>query len=185
MDDCFLPKKKKNKSKLLFVFLTLFLFLGISFGAVYFIYHKKDTRDNEINSALVTIDFKEGSEVVNITNTVPVIDDVGLKNSSYDFDVTNTSSVPIDVTIQLDIDTSVTTIKLGAVRYGLYVNDELVKKDNLSNLENGVLYTSKNVDVNGKISCKLVLWVDYYYTNSGENFVASVKATGESIDIIS
>lgn len=176
--------RDNNKKKLWFAFLSIFLCLGISLGAVYFIYHKKDTRENEIDSALVTIDYKEGSNVVNITNTVPVIDDVGLTNSSYNFDVTNTSSVPIDVKIQLDVDTANTTIKLGAVRYGLYVNDELVKKDNLKALEDGILYTSKNVAASSKISCKLVLWVDYYYTNGGEKFTAKVKATGESIDII-
>lgn len=176
--------QSNNKKKIIFLVLTLVMCLGISLGAIYFIYHKKDTRDNEIDSALVTIDYKEGSNVVNITNTVPVIDDVGLTNSSYDFDVTNTSSVPIDVKIQLDIDTANTTIKLGAVRYGLYVNDELVKKDNLKTLEDGILYTAKNVAASSKISCKLVLWVDYYYTNGGEKFMAKVVATGESIDII-
>lgn len=176
--------RSNNKKKIIFLVLTLVMCLSISLGAIYFIYHKKDTRDNEIDSALVTIDYKEGSNVVNITNTVPVIDDVGLTNSSYDFDVTNTSSVPIDVKIQLDIDTANTTIKLGAVRYGLYVNDELVKKDNLKALEDGILYTAKNVAASSKISCKLVLWVDYYYTNGGEKFMAKVVATGESIDII-
>lgn len=176
--------QNNNKKKIIFLVLTLVMCLGISLGAVYFIYHKKDTRDNEIDSALITIDFLEGSNVINITNTVPVIDDVGLTNSSYDFNVTNKSSVPIDIKIKLDVDKQNTTIKLGAVRYGLFIDDELVIKDNLSSLKDGVLYTSKSVPANTVISCKLVFWVDYYYTNSGEKFTAKVVATGESIDII-
>ena len=108
---------ESNKKKIVFLVLTIIMCLGVSLGAIYFIYHKKDTRDNDITSGLISIDFNEGSNNINLVNTVPVIDDVGLTNSPYEFTVTNTSSVPINAKIGLIVDTT-TTIPLGAVRYG-------------------------------------------------------------------
>ncbi len=183
MDDNFLPKKKKNKTKILLVFLTLCLFLGISFGAVYFIYHKQDTRDNELNSGLISISFNEGSGNINLTNVIPVIDDVGITNSPYEFSITNTSSVPINAKIGLVIDSS-TTIPLGAVRYGLYINDELVEKNSVSSMEDNTLYTYLNMSSNISVNCKIVFWIDYYYTEGGKVFKAKINAVGESVDYI-
>lgn len=174
---------ENNKKKIIFLVLTIVMCLGMSLGAVYFIYHKKDTRDNDITSGLISIDFKEGSNNINLVNTVPVIDDVGLTNSPYEFSITNTSSVPINAKIGLVID-STTTIPLGAVRYGMYINDELVEKNSVSNMEDNTLYTYLNMSSNASVNCKLVFWVDYYYTKSGEVFNAKVKATGESVDYI-
>ena len=174
---------ESNKKKIVFLVLTIIMCLGVSLGAIYFIYHKKDTRDNDITSGLISIDFNEGSNNINLVNTVPVIDDVGLTNSPYEFTVTNTSSVPINAKIGLIVDTT-TTIPLGAVRYGLYINDELVTKDSVSNMEDNILYTYPNMSSNTSVNCKLVFWVDYYYTKSGEVFNAKVKATGESVDYI-
>ena len=51
---------ENNKKKIIFLVLTIVMCLGVSLGAIYFIYHKKDTRDNEITSGLISIDFKEG-----------------------------------------------------------------------------------------------------------------------------
>ena len=174
---------ESNKKKIIFLVLTIVMCLGVSLGAIYFIYHKKDTRDNEITSGLISIDFKEGSNNINLVNAVPVIDDVGLTNSPYEFSITNTSSVPINAKIGLVID-STTTITLGAVRYGIYINDELVEKNNVSNIIDNTLYTYLNMSSNASVNCKLVFWVDYYYTKSGEVFNAKVKATGESVDYI-
>lgn len=178
-----MEENNNNKKRIIFLVLTLIMCLSLTLGAIYFMYYKKDTRTNNIESGLISIDFAEGGETINLVNTVPVIDEIGLGNAPYEFTVTNTSSVPINAKIQLDIDPS-TTIPLGAVRYAVYVNDELLTKSNLGSLVDNTLYTYPNMAASETANCKLVFWVDYYYTESAKTFLAKVKVTGESIDII-
>ena len=64
------------------------------------------------------------------------------------------------------------------------VNDELLTKNNLGSLVDNTLYTYPNMAASETANCKLVFWVDYYYTESAKTFLAKVKVTGESIDII-
>jgi len=182
MDNEFEKIKDNNKKRMTFLLLTIILSLGISLAAVYFVYQYRDSRENKIATGLISIDFNDGSEVINLDKTVPVIDDVGITNTPYTFTVTNTSSVPINAKIMLDVDNQ-TTINLGAVRYALYIDDELIKKDYVHE-DDLTLYTYNNMSAGKVLNCKLVFWIDYYYETSNEKFVAKVKAEGESFDII-
>lgn len=183
MDDELIKLKNNNKKKSVFLVFTLIMFIGISLASVYFIYVYKDSRENQLASSLISINFTEGSEVINLTNVVPVIDEVGLTNTPYTFIVTNTSSVPINAKIMLDIDNT-STIDVRGIRYAFYINDELKIKDNIKSTDDVVLYTIENFGVNMPLNCKLVFWVDYYYETPGEKFVAKVKAEGESFDLL-
>ena len=95
----------------------------------------------------------------------------------------NTSAVPINVRIQV-IPEANNTIPLGAVRYGLYIDDELVQLDNIATTEDNILYVVENFGVNDTINAKLVFWIDYYYDTPNQVFSAKIKVTGESFDII-
>ena len=118
--------KKKHKSKKLLIMFTIILLLGASLSVIYFMYYYKDSRLNSLTSGLVSIQFTEGNGVINLQNEVPVIDDVGLTKQSYDFTVKNTSSIPINLNIKLNVNPLTTNIDLSVVRYGLYINNELV-----------------------------------------------------------
>ena len=174
---------KTNKKKSIFIIMTIILGLGITLGAVYFMYYYKDSRENNLNTGLVSIGFAEGSGTVNLTGEVPVVDDVGLEKTPYTFTVTNTSSIPIDAKIKLKINSLSTNIDLSAVRYGVFINSELVKKDYIHE-DDLVLYTNELMTPNETINCKLVFWIDYYYEQSNKTFSATIVAEGVSRDII-
>ena len=178
-------EKNKKKKQIILIILTIILSLGITLGAVNFIYYFNDQRENSISTALITLNYtdKTGGNI-NLENTLPVIDQIGIENTPYEFSVTNTSKVPINVNFQI-IENEETTIPLGAVRYALYINDELITKSHLANLdEDGNFYVFENVEPREKIDCKLVFWVDYYYEESNEIFSAKLKIIGESRDVI-
>lgn len=178
----YVPQKNGNKKRLVLVILTIIMCLGISYSAIYFVYFKQDSRVNKIETGLISIDYQEGSGQIEI-DTVPVIDEVGLTNDPYSFTVKNTSIIPINLRIELLLDET-NTINYKAVKYALYKDDELVKKDNLSNLENNTIYLYENMHANEVNSYKLHIWVDYYYENPNETFKGQIKVTGESFDII-
>ena len=175
--------RNNNKKKIVFLVLTIIMCLGISLGAVYFIYTFKDTRENSLATGLVSITYTEGTESVNIENAVPVIDDVGLTNTPYAFTVKNTSAVPINIRFQIVTDTN-NTIPIGAVRYALYIDDQLIQKDNIGSLNDNTLYVLENFKAGETINAKLIFWVDYYYEKPNEVFSAKIKVTGESFDYI-
>ena len=184
-ENIYRKKNKKliqnNKKKGIFLLLTIILSLSLSLASVYFIYKYKDSRENSLLTGLVSIDFKEGA-AINLNSNLPVIDDIGLENTPYNFSITNKSSIVIDTNIQLDIQNA-TTIKLGAVRYALYINDELVKKDYVHE-DDLTLYTYQYLNVGETIYCKIKFWVDYYYNEPGKVFSAKIKAEGKSLDIM-
>ena len=187
MIDEFVPLRKNNKNKSIFLFLTIILSLGVSLAAVYYIYHYKDSRENQIASGLISLTFSDSNSVINI-NTRPVLDEVGLSNTPYNFTITNTSSVPVNSKILLEIDDD-TDIDLGAVKYALYINNNLVKKDyiredDMIGESDVLLYKYSNMSSSQAINCRLVFWVDYYYDEPSVSFIAKVKAEGESVDII-
>jgi len=174
-------EKIKSKKQLILLILTLTMFLGISFGAVFFIYDMSQSKANVLETGLISIEFTEGQSI-NLASIVPVIDEIGLEFDPYEFSVTNTSSIPIKMNIQFINDAS-STLPIEAVRYGLVVDDELVQKGSLSKLdEQGNFVTYENFAPGKTINCKLMLWVDYYYTSSRETFSGKIKVIGESSD---
>ena len=168
------------KNKKLLIILTIIIGLGISLSVIYFMYYYKDSRLNSLTNGLISIEFHETSTVI-LTSDVPVIDEIGLEGSPYEFTLKNTSQVPINANIKVN-PTIRTNISLGAVRYGIYINDELVKKDYIH--EDKILYTLEELLVDEEIECKIYFWVDYYYEEPGKIFEASIIAEGETRDIL-
>ena len=179
-----MKEKISNKKNIMFLILTIIICLGISFASIYFIYHKQDERINGLDTGLISIDFEEGDGNINLSGELPKIDEVGLLNSPYTFTITNTSNVSINAKIQLEINKN-TNIDLGAVRYAFYVNNELLTIDNLGNIDDdSTFYIYEDFEAGVTIDCKLIFWVDYYYTESGKIFSSKIKVTGESFDIL-
>ena len=179
----YIPQKKRNNKKLILLVLTIIMCLGVSYAAIYFVYFKEDSRINKIETGLVTIDYVEGNGEINLTNTLPVLDEVGLASEPYSFTVKNTSAVPINLKVEL-IPDSENTLHEGAIRYGLYKDGELIQLDYLQNLENNILYLYQEMPKGETIEFKLYIWVDYYYETPNETFKAQIKVTGESYDVI-
>ena len=175
--------KKNYKKRIILALLTLIMFTGVSLAAVYFVNVFNDKRENELVTGLISIDFTEGSEIINLENQVPVIDEIGLQNTPYSFTVTNTSAIPINLRLQLESESD-NTINLGAVRYAFYIDDELIEIGNVDTKNDNTIYLVNNFKSHGKLNGKLIFWIDYYYENPGEKFSARIKATGESFDII-
>ena len=174
--------KRKNKKSVVFLILTIILSIGFSLAAIYYVYVYKDSRENKISSGLISINFEEGENTITLSNTVPVLDEVGMaENTPYTFSVTNTSSVPINAKIMLELGSY--DIDLSAVRYAFYIGNSLVKKDYIHE-DSLVLYTINNFEPNQTLDCKIVFWIDYYYETPLKTFNAKIKAVGESFDII-
>ena len=182
MDDFKLEKKSyRNKKTSILLVLSLILVLGVSMAAVYFMYYYKD-REDAIQTGLISIDYSNGSSAVVLNNAVPVIDEIGLENTPYTFTITNTSQIPINAKIGLIINDS-TNIDLGGIRYAFYINNELIKIDNIRS-DDLILYTYENFASGASLNCKIVFWVDYYYDQPGKTFSAKINAEGESFDYI-
>ena len=54
-----------------------------------------------------------------------MVDDEGLKSEPYKFQLENTSAIPVNATIKLALASS-TNIDLGAVRYAIFIDDNMV-----------------------------------------------------------
>ena len=174
-------KYASNKKMTVFLLLILIMLLGVSLASIYYMYHAR-SEENKIVSSLVSVNFSETSNVINLTNAVPVIDDVGIENTAYTFSVTNTSNMSVSSTIRVKLDDTLNTIDERAVRYAFYINNQLMVKDNIpSNL---VLYTYGNQTANETINCKVVFWVDYYYEESNKDFVAKIEVDAKNKDLI-
>ena len=172
--------KKNIMKKRIYLLLTIILVLGVSLASVYYMYVYRDSRENKLATGLVSVKYQDFG-TINFTSDLPVIDDVGIENTPYEFTISNTSLVPINLSIDLELgDTN--NIDLEAVRYALYINNAFVKKDYVHG-DNLTLYEYEYMNVNETINCKLVFWVDYYYDKPGRIFNAKVIAKGENKDI--
>ena len=161
--------------------LTIILGLGLTLGAVYFMYYKRDERLSNLTTGLIKLDFKEKSNVIKLNDDVPVVDAAGLQRTPYTFTVENIGQKTINLNIKVDVKQN-TNIPLGAVRYGVFINDELVRTDYIH--DDKILYTYEELLVNEIIECKLRFWIDYYYDQENKEFEALIEIEGESRDII-
>ena len=55
---------KKIKNRNIFIVLTIILSLGITLGAVYYMYQYKDTRENKLKTSMISLNFTEKSEII-------------------------------------------------------------------------------------------------------------------------
>lgn len=177
------PLKKSKKSfnlKILLIILTIIMFSGVSFSAAFYVYNYNDQRGNTIQSGLISLNFTNDTADINMKNAVPMTDEVGMENTPYEFTVENTSPVPINVSCELEINKEKTTIPLSAVRYAFFIGSDLIKKGNVSELQDDIIYVLENFKSGDKFTGKLIFWIDYYYDKPKETFSAQIKVTGQN-----
>lgn len=169
------------KNKKILIILTMILGLSFTLSLVYFVYYYKDIRENSMSTGVVSIDFNDSNNLVTLNSNVPMLDDVGIKITSYEFKIKNTSRIPIKVNLKIELDNE-TNIPLGAIRYGLFIDDKLIKKDYVH--DDLLLYTFDSLLTEEEINCKLRFWVDYYYEEPEKVFKAKIKVDGENSEVI-
>ena len=167
-----------NKKKIIPLVLSLIMFIGVSLASIYYIYHVKDATESSITTAMITLGFTSNSNTINESNLTSMTDQEGIENEAYEFTITNTSGIPVDVTVKLELDEA-NTVDVRGIRYAFYVNDELVVKDNV-NGDTLELYKYDGLGIGDEITCKVIFWVDYYYDGTGEVFKASIIADARS-----
>ncbi len=179
-----IKKNKKTNKNLVFTALTILMCLGISLATTYFVYHRNDERENIIVSGLVTLDFGDASSGITLDYAVPESDEDGKKRPAYEFTVTNTSEVPVNVKIGIKLNQE-STIAINGIRFAFYVDGEEKKVDNLENTgADYTLYTIENLGAKKSVNAKVIFWIDYDYTVHGQVFSAKFTATAESFDYI-
>ena len=161
---------------------------------------------NEVNVGCFSIDYHEDTASINLNNTYPTTDRVGLSGNPYTFTITNTCTIKSQYTLTLNT-LKTNTLGVGNIKYALYktgeekptVGQELkvinpeTKNLNITNLgtsyilDTGVLSggtkVGEKVTNGGQATYNLYLWISDAAGNEveGQNFEASINVVGSAI----
>ena len=167
-------KKKKHFSKkyLFFSIITLFMFGGISYGLIFF-YQEYQGSSMGMTTDILTVDITEDGYVAIDGATGQKDEDALENNPRTGFRITNNSPTPIKIKVSL-VEDSTSTMDSNQVRFA--INKYWGGIINLGNLgENnnvlGEIYIGSGIEV----ELSSTIWLDYYYTGSGEKFSAKYK----------
>ena len=96
--------KFKYKFLLLLIAISLVGCLYVSQSYAFWMITKEQTQANQITSGCFSISFTEGTSngSINLTNTYPVPDNVGLQSTPYKFTITNTCTINVSYNITLN-----------------------------------------------------------------------------------
>lgn len=142
---------------------------------------------NTISTTGIELKFLESNtEIINITNALPMYDDEGINEPSFDFAVTSktTRDVKIKYTLnieKLSLDSGYTALTDNQIKVYLtdYDNNQVVAPTLISNLNSYKLYTgihthnSTNETVQDKY--KLRVWIDESLMDAAKNWTTSTK----------
>ncbi len=111
--------KFKYKFMLLLISLSLAGCLYISQSYAIWVIKKEQVGENEVSAGCFSVGFEEGAPSINLTNTFPVIDELGLNSEPYQFTITNTCTINSNYIITLNtLDTN--TISADNIKYAIY-----------------------------------------------------------------
>ena len=140
--------KKKNILKMSLLIVGLLILIG---GTSYAAYNWVFTGSlaNTISTTGIELKFLESNtEIINITNALPMYDDEGINEPSFDFAVTSktTRDVKIKYTLnieKLSLDSGYTALNDNQIKVYLtdYDNNQIVAPTLISDLNNYKLYT--------------------------------------------
>ena len=155
----FEPIKKENHRSFLvkniyILVLGIILLLGTSYSLDFL---NPSNRTFNINMNVAGLDCEISDQNIDIVNMLPSTDNVGL--ISYEKSLTITNNSPLNGKIELNL-IRLNGVLFNDLRYGLYINDILIKVDNV--LEDGLL---SNLDILGNetINIRLSLWLKEDY----------------------
>ncbi len=193
--------KKENTPRRVKMVINVFaIILGISIilGVSYAIFRASDTgrKTNTIKTGDFGLEIKnESDDSINLTHSIPMKEEDGLKTNPYTFDVVNTGDYDINYKLGFEI-SSDTTMSASSVRYvlvkdGVKGSSALVSSAVLENIttDDGTkkVYYVANYDIATGTTqkFKLYMWLDYNATESIANtvFKANVRVDGEATTI--
>ena len=202
--------KKRYKLLLLLVCLMLIGCLYLTQSYALWIIHEQQTNENNVEVGCFSIGFTEDSESINLNNTYPMRDSLGLSSNPYTFTIKNTCTINNNYIVTLNtINTN--TLDASKIKYAIYKstetkpevgsklteinpNTENLNVENLGTsyiLDTGILTGGTKVDdtVSGgeEVTYNLYLWIDDIAGNEveGQTFEASINiinSTTESND---
>jgi len=177
---------KRNILKMSLLIVGLLVLIGgISYAAYTWTFN--GTLTNNISTSSIELKFLESNtEIINITNALPMYDDEGIYEPSFDFAVTSntTRNVNINYTLtisKLSLDTGYTALQDNQMKVYLtdYDNNQIVAPTLISDLNSYKLYTgiqthnSSNETVQHKF--KLRVWIDESLMDAAKNWTTSTK----------
>ena len=199
--------KIRYKLSLLLIGLMLIgcLYVGQSYAL--WIIHEQQTNENNVEVGCFSIGFTEDSESINLNNTYPMRDSLGLSSNPYTFTIKNTCTINNNYIVTLNtINTN--TLDASKIKYAIYKstetkpevgsklteinpNTENLNVENLGTsyiLDTGILTGGTKVDdtVSGgeEVTYNLYLWIDDIAGNEveGQTFEASINIINSAIE---
>lgn len=137
-------------------------------------------KNNEMTTGCFKIEFKEGGNSINLTNTYPVSDSIGLSQTPYSFTISNTCTINTNYTVLLNtINTNTmadskikfaihnvantkptTGINLGTHEGNVNNINKETSDLNISNLSKSINIMSGNISAGSSVTINLYLWID-------------------------
>ncbi len=130
------------------------------------------------------IEYSDG-DTINLENIKPISDEEGMKNSAYNFKITNTGNIDASYILKLEDDNQ-TDFKdqliPSQIKYSLKENDDTwTAPALLSSLPNLILKENSKLKAGESISYSIKLWVDENVGNEGQNKTFAAKIAIEAI----
>ena len=199
--------KIRYKLSLLLIGLMLIGCLYVTQSYALWIMTEKQTNENEVEVGCFSIGFSEQSNSINLNNTYPMSDSLGLSSNPYTFTITNTCTINNSYVLTLNtINTN--TLDVSKIKYALYksteekptvgsklsrINTDLenLRVENLGSsyiLDTGVLSGGTKVDgeVSGgeEVTYNLYLWIDEIAGNEveGQTFEAGINVVSAAME---
>ena len=199
--------KVRYKISLILIGLMLVGCLYITQSYALWIMTSEQKENNEIEVGCFSIEYTEESASINLNNTYPVSDSIGLNGTPYTFKIKNTCTVNNNYLLTLNV-INTSNLDESKIKYALYKSSEEKPSvgsklsrinNNLENLgvanlktsyvlDNGILSGGTKVDgvvSNGEeVTYNLYLWIDDIAGNEveGQTFEASVNVINEATE---
>lgn len=159
---------KTRKSQIALVVILILIAIVTLVGSSYALFTKTLTGTKKVTVQTGTLNatFEEGN-AINLTNTIPMTDEDGLKTTPYTFTIKNTGTVKDYYSIYNDEDTSTTTLNTKYLKYKLTGSngyDSGIKR--VSDLGSGKTFlTSSSLKVGKSVTYTLYMWLDLESTS--------------------
>ncbi len=199
--------KARYKISLLLIGLMLIGCIYITQSYALWIVREEQTNENEVEVGCFSVGFTEKSESINLNNTYPMNDSLGLSSSPYTFTITNTCTINNSYVLTLNT-ISTNTLDVSNIKYALHKSTEAkpevgskltninqdTKNLNVNNLgtsyilDSGVLpggtKVGEQVSGGGEVTYNLYLWIDDIAGNEveGQTFEASINVTSVAVE---
>lgn len=201
--------KDKNKVKdqrlqatviVILVFLLVILVIGVTYAA--FHYAKEGQIPNQIKTGTITMNYTEGKTGINITNAMPMTEDVGknLSNENEMFDFTVSTEISVNQGIIYEVvahkessstlkDTDVRLYLQSGTTAGVYLKEELAptaftplaQDDSVGAKAGEMVLATKGVHTTQTTYYRLRMWVapSYELSDTSKSFSIRVNVYGK------